>query len=239
MKTRSISDDDKCGGCKYRLVADAPDDGDRCVHDFAGVYEEDEDGTIKICHDFERPKRVLIIGGGPTSAAAVTALASAGFDIEVEAGPGASNGLATTITFCDESTTIKAPPRLGMTTPFYWRGEDRVLAQHLQNWRKQISSIESVRPEPPAERPKWGTSELETAVARAKLDAHYSAENHRRIIAGLDAATERMTGMRPEHGMPYANPLGPQPMKPKPNKAKVHTKKRARIAAQSRRRNRK
>jgi cytochrome c551/c552 len=34
-------------------------------------------------------------------------------------------------------------------------------------------------------------------------------------------------------------PLGPQPMKPKPNKAKARAKKRARIAAQSRRRNRK
>jgi hypothetical protein len=185
-------------------VADAPDDGDRCVHDFAGVYEEDEDGTIKTCHDFERPMRVLIIGGGPTSAAAVTALASAGFDIEVEAGPGTVNGLPADVAFCDESTTIKHLPRLGMT-----------------------------------ERPKWGTDDWVTVQARAKLAEHYSAENHRRIIAGLDAATERMTGMRPEHGMPYANPLGPQPMKPKPNKAKVHAKKRARIAAQSRRRNRK
>ena len=263
MKPRSISDDDQCGGCKYRIMADTPDDGDRCVHDFVGVTQEDEDGTIKTCSDFERPTRVIIIGGVPTSAATVAALVASDFSIVVEAGAGKVNGLTTDVAFFDESTTIKASPRLGMPTPkFYGRDGDGILAQHQNRWREPIRDLEpellrtEIRELTDAEwaaigtkfhrtdsgvglRPKWGASDLETAMARAKLDSHYSAENHRRIIAGLDEATERMTGLHPEHGMPYVNPLGPQPMKPKPIKAKARAKKRARIAAQSRRRNRK
>lgn len=227
MKTRLISDDDQCGGCKYRIMAGTPDTGDRCVHGFAGVTEEDEDGTIKTCSDFTRPTRVLIVGEGHMKSIAVTALEVVEFDIVVEAEPVVIGGLASAITFFDEPTSVKHPPRLGMTTPkFYGRDEDGILAQHQQRWLMQIRDLESAQPQ------------CHEPDPLAALRAEPLPSVIRELSEVEWAAIKRRTGMRPEHGMPYGNPLGPQLMKPKPNKAKARAKKRARIAAQSRRHNR-